>query len=69
MFLTGDLDGDETEILHLIRKKLATMCSCFSQLSHKALTIFQINCKAEVKYKITAFLVFKIDEVFTLPFL
>ena len=47
----AEFDGDDTDILHLVRKKLGTMCSCFSQLSHKALTIFQVNCKAEVSHK------------------
>lgn len=47
-FCTGDLDSDEPELVYTARQKMATLSSCFAQLTHKAQTIFQNNAKVEV---------------------
>lgn len=44
----GDLDSDEPEMVYNARQKMASLSSCFAQLTHKAQTIFQSNAKNEV---------------------
>lgn len=50
VLIAGELDVDDTDVIYAAKKQLATLCSCFAQLSHKALTVFQINAKTEVCY-------------------
>ncbi|XP_046664891.1 Golgi-associated PDZ and coiled-coil motif-containing protein-like isoform X2 [Homalodisca vitripennis] len=47
--LIGDLDSDEPEMVYNARQKMATLSSCFAQLTHKAQTIFQNNAKNEAE--------------------
>lgn len=47
--LIGDLDSDEPELVYTARQKMATLSSCFAQLTHKAQTIFQNNAKVEAE--------------------
>ncbi|VVC90173.1 unnamed protein product [Leptidea sinapis] len=42
-----DLETEEPETVFAARQKIATLSSCFSQLTHKALTIFQHSAKLE----------------------
>lgn len=50
----GDLDSDEPEMVYNARQKMASLSSCFAQLTHKAQTIFQSNAKNEVGLSIKA---------------
>ncbi|XP_028168889.1 Golgi-associated PDZ and coiled-coil motif-containing protein-like [Ostrinia furnacalis] len=43
-----DLETEEPDIVFSARQKIATLSSCFAQLSHKSLTIFQNSAKLEV---------------------
>ncbi|KOB78523.1 Golgi-associated PDZ and coiled-coil motif-containing protein [Operophtera brumata] len=43
-----ELEAEEPEVVFTARQKVATLGSCFSQLTHKALTIFQNSAKMEV---------------------
>lgn len=45
-----DLEAEEPEVVFTARQKIATLGSCFSQLTHKALAIFQNSTKMEVCY-------------------
>lgn len=45
---SADLETEEPDVVFSARQKIATLGSCFSQLTHKALTIFQNNAKLEV---------------------
>lgn len=45
---SGDLDGEEPDLVYSARQKLAGLSSCFAQLTHKAQTIFQHSAKTEV---------------------
>jgi hypothetical protein len=47
----GDLDSDETVMVYAARQKMATLSSCFAQLTHKAQTVFQNSAKVEVSYE------------------
>ncbi|CAH0393826.1 unnamed protein product [Bemisia tabaci] len=47
--LLGDFDSDDPGMVYTVRQKLATLSSCFAQLSHKAQTIFQMNAKSEAE--------------------
>ncbi|XP_075234020.1 Golgi-associated PDZ and coiled-coil motif-containing protein-like isoform X2 [Lycorma delicatula] len=47
--LIGDLDSDEPEMVYSARQKMATLSSCFAQLTHKAQTIFQNSAKIEAE--------------------
>lgn len=51
--LSADLEAEEPEVTFTARQKIATLGSCFSQLTHKALTIFQNSAKMEVSLKLT----------------
>ncbi|KAI8428644.1 hypothetical protein MSG28_007374 [Choristoneura fumiferana] len=42
-----ELDSEESESVFAARQKIATLSSCFAQLTHKALTIFQNSAKLE----------------------
>lgn len=44
----ADLETEEPEVVFSARQKIATLSSCFAQLTHKALTIFQNSAKLEV---------------------
>ncbi|XP_063361451.1 Golgi-associated PDZ and coiled-coil motif-containing protein-like [Cydia amplana] len=44
-----DLDSEESESVFAARQKIATLSSCFAQLTHKALTIFQNSAKLEAE--------------------
>lgn len=46
-----EIDCTEDELIDLAKSKLATLSSSFSQLVHKAQTIFQNNAKLEVRGK------------------
>ncbi|CAG4937044.1 unnamed protein product [Colias eurytheme] len=43
-----ELETEEPETVFSARQKIATLSSCFAQLTHKALTIFQHSAKLEV---------------------
>ncbi|CAG5035742.1 unnamed protein product [Parnassius apollo] len=43
------LEKEDAEVVFSARQKVATLSSCFAQLTHKALTIFQNSAKLEVK--------------------
>lgn len=43
-----EIDIDEVELIDFAKTKLASLSSAFSQLVHKAQTIFQNNAKLEV---------------------
>ncbi|KAF9798580.1 hypothetical protein SFRURICE_008313, partial [Spodoptera frugiperda] len=42
-----ELETEEPEVVFVSRQKIATLSSCFAQLTHKALTIFQNSAKIE----------------------
>ncbi|XP_073951217.1 Golgi-associated PDZ and coiled-coil motif-containing protein-like [Choristoneura fumiferana] len=44
-----ELDSEESESVFAARQKIATLSSCFAQLTHKALTIFQNSAKLEAE--------------------
>ncbi|XP_026328540.1 Golgi-associated PDZ and coiled-coil motif-containing protein-like isoform X2 [Hyposmocoma kahamanoa] len=44
-----DLESEETDTVFGARQKIATLSSCFAQLTHKALTIFQNSAKLEAE--------------------
>ncbi|KPI98013.1 Golgi-associated PDZ and coiled-coil motif-containing protein [Papilio xuthus] len=44
----ADLETEEPDVAFAARQKIATLSSCFAQLTHKALTIFQNSAKLEV---------------------
>ncbi len=46
--LIGEIDEEQSEIIHDGRAKMTVLSSCFAQLTHKAQTIFQANAKLEV---------------------
>ncbi|KAJ9574154.1 hypothetical protein L9F63_008410 [Diploptera punctata] len=46
--LIGDLDAEDPDMVYTARQKMATLSSCFAQLTHKAQTIFQNSAKVEV---------------------
>ncbi len=46
--LLGEIDEEQSEIIHDGRAKMTVLSSCFAQLTHKAQTIFQANAKLEV---------------------
>jgi len=48
LLLAGDLDGEDSDVVYSARQKMATLSSCFAQLTHKAQTIFQNSAKVEV---------------------
>ncbi|XP_045486382.1 Golgi-associated PDZ and coiled-coil motif-containing protein isoform X2 [Pieris rapae] len=45
----ADLETEEPEVVFSARQKIATLSSCFAQLTHKALTIFQHSAKLEAE--------------------
>ncbi|XP_048485260.1 uncharacterized protein LOC105398535 [Plutella xylostella] len=45
----ADVDSEEPEVVFNARQKIATLGSCFAQLTHKALTIFQNSVKLEAE--------------------
>jgi hypothetical protein len=55
MLFVGDLDSDETVMVYAARQKMATLSSCFAQLTHKAQTVFQNSAKVEVSVCIVNF--------------
>lgn len=48
IFITGELDAEEPDVVYNVRQKMSTLSSCFAQLTHKAQTIFQNSAKIEV---------------------
>lgn len=64
----GDLDSDEPEMVYNARQKMASLSSCFAQLTHKAQTIFQSNAKNEVGLSIKASLFCCFQEQHTFSF-
>ncbi|XP_075970332.1 Golgi-associated PDZ and coiled-coil motif-containing protein-like isoform X6 [Anticarsia gemmatalis] len=44
-----DLETEEPEVVFGARQKIATLSSCFAQLTHKALAIFQNSAKIEAE--------------------
>ncbi|KAE8741405.1 hypothetical protein FOCC_FOCC013104 [Frankliniella occidentalis] len=46
--LIGDMESEELELVYPARQKMATLSSCFAQLTHKAQTVFQNSAKVEV---------------------
>jgi hypothetical protein len=46
--LVGDLDVEDSDVVYSARQKMATLSSCFAQLTHKAQTVFQNSAKVEV---------------------
>ncbi|KDR12723.1 Golgi-associated PDZ and coiled-coil motif-containing protein [Zootermopsis nevadensis] len=46
--LIGDLDAEDPDMVHAAHQKMATLSSCFAQLTHKAQTVFQNSAKVEV---------------------
>ncbi|XP_041976133.1 uncharacterized protein LOC121730955 [Aricia agestis] len=44
-----ELETEDPEIVFSARQKVATLSSCFAQLTHKALTIFQNSAKLEAE--------------------
>ncbi|XP_026729585.1 Golgi-associated PDZ and coiled-coil motif-containing protein-like [Trichoplusia ni] len=44
-----ELETEEPEVVFGARQKIATLSSCFAQLTHKALTIFQNSAKIEAE--------------------
>jgi len=47
----GDLvENEELDLVYPARQKMATLSSCFAQLTHKAQTIFQNSAKVEVGF-------------------
>ncbi|XP_069674241.1 uncharacterized protein [Periplaneta americana] len=47
--LIGDLDAEDPDVVYTARQKMATLSSCFAQLTHKAQTIFQNSAKVEAE--------------------
>ncbi|XP_045446586.1 Golgi-associated PDZ and coiled-coil motif-containing protein-like [Melitaea cinxia] len=45
----SELDTEDPEVVFASRQKIATLSSCFAQLTHKALTIFQNSAKLEAE--------------------
>ncbi|XP_049866167.1 Golgi-associated PDZ and coiled-coil motif-containing protein-like isoform X2 [Pectinophora gossypiella] len=45
----SELETEEPEVVFSARQKIATLGSCFAQLTHKALTIFQNSAKLEAE--------------------
>ncbi|KAM3962927.1 Golgi-associated PDZ and coiled-coil motif-containing protein [Aphomia sociella] len=45
----SELETEEPEVVFSARQKIATLSSCFAQLTHKALTIFQNSAKLEAE--------------------
>jgi hypothetical protein len=52
----GDLDPGEADMVYTARQKMATLSSCFAQLTHKAQTVFQNSAKVEVSVCIMNFM-------------
>jgi hypothetical protein len=48
LLLAGDLDAEDSDVVYSARQKMATLSSCFAQLTHKAQTVFQNSAKFEV---------------------
>ena len=48
LLLAGDLDAEDSDVVYSARQKMATLSSCFAQLTHKAQTVFQNSAKVEV---------------------
>lgn len=48
ILLVGDLDAEDPDMVHAAHQKMATLSSCFAQLTHKAQTVFQNSAKVEV---------------------
>ncbi|XP_045765035.1 uncharacterized protein LOC123867167 isoform X2 [Maniola jurtina] len=44
-----ELETEEPEVVFSARQKITTLSSCFAQLTHKALTIFQSSAKLEAE--------------------
>ncbi|XP_023704625.1 Golgi-associated PDZ and coiled-coil motif-containing protein isoform X2 [Cryptotermes secundus] len=47
--LIGDLDSGEADMVYTAHQKMATLSSCFAQLTHKAQTVFQNSAKVEAE--------------------
>ncbi|XP_060800959.1 protein Shroom2 isoform X2 [Amyelois transitella] len=45
----SELETEEPEVVFTARQKISTLSSCFAQLTHKALTIFQNSAKLEAE--------------------
>ncbi|XP_047098803.1 Golgi-associated PDZ and coiled-coil motif-containing protein-like [Schistocerca piceifrons] len=45
--LIDEFDSEEPDVVYTARQKMATLSSCFAQLTHKAQTIFQNSAKVE----------------------
>jgi golgi-associated PDZ and coiled-coil motif-containing protein len=46
---SGELiDDNVAPLIDIARHKMKLICKCWTQLVHKAQTIFQVNCKLEV---------------------
>lgn len=52
MTVAAELESEEPDVVFSSRQKIATLSSCFAQLTHKALTIFQNSAKLDVCIKI-----------------
>ncbi|CAK1603994.1 unnamed protein product [Parnassius mnemosyne] len=48
----SDLETEDPGVVFSARQKIATLSSCFAQLTHKALTIFQNSAKLEVSINV-----------------
>lgn len=48
VWISVELESEDPEVVFSARQKITTLSSCFAQLTHKALTIFQSNAKLEV---------------------
>jgi golgi-associated PDZ and coiled-coil motif-containing protein len=48
--ILNDFDSDQFDLIDACREKMQEMSSAWAQLVHKSQTIFQVNCKLEVKY-------------------
>lgn len=44
------MESEELELVYPARQKMATLSSCFAQLTHKAQTVFQNSAKIEVSF-------------------
>lgn len=57
LFLSkGDMESEELELVYPARQKMATLSSCFAQLTHKAQTVFQNSAKVEVSHMVIPWL-------------
>jgi hypothetical protein len=48
--ILGEMDTDQVDLIDLGRGRMSEMASAWAQLVHKTQTIFQINCKLEVRH-------------------